>query len=309
MTTDEQFKLFEQNLARKVEEHYKALVAALQPPLTGREQAVFAFAMSKYAVGGRWYDKWGVPDSVLDTIHIVLQERKDRGLVIPILALHDTGYPSLEDTATYEGADIRELHMRVGGQYAAKLYGFNNSDGYLFSRDEVRAICAVVAHHDDHYLQNQGVFTDPSLLDLYKTFVDCDRTFVPSFVSAYKDYVSRYAREKYGAMSGKQFLAMRVAYFFTPHDAEVEEIGIAVPLDVFQEAQSNGKYKQLHLATSQEIIVTHLKARKVECDAGLFRMAQLADWNAFENAAETYFQESILLASSGISYDRSRFST
>ena len=46
MATDEQFKLFEQNLARKVEEHYRALVAALQSHLTVREQTVFAFEES-----------------------------------------------------------------------------------------------------------------------------------------------------------------------------------------------------------------------------------------------------------------------
>lgn len=196
MTTDEQFKAFERRIEQKVEEYYRALVAAIEPQLTEREKAVFAFAMSKYSVGGRWYDKWGVPDSVLDALHIVEREGKKRNIVLPILALHDTGYPSLEDTAKYAGADMRELHMRVGAQYAGELYNWRNEEGYMFTREEVRAIVAVVAHHDDHYLGGQeGVFADPILLDLYRTFVDCDRTFVPSFVSAYKDYVSRYAQK------------------------------------------------------------------------------------------------------------------
>ena len=307
MTIDNQLKIFERNLAGKIEGHYRELVEALQHQLVEREKAVFAFAMSKYAVGGRWYDRWGVPDSVLDTLHIIEQERKNGGIVLPILALHDTGYLSLEDTAKYAGADMRELHMRVGAQHAAELYGWKNGEKYMFTRDEVHAIVAVVAHHDDHYLEEQeGVFADPVLLDLYKTFVDCDRTFVPNFVSAYKDYVSRYAREKYGAMTGEQFLAMRVAYFFTEGDSEVEKTSIVVPEEVFRKAQADEKYEPLYLGAAREVVAAHLRARKQECNAGLFRMAQLGDWNTFERAADEYFTGSIATALQGKSYDMSR---
>ncbi len=137
--------------------------------------------------------------------------------------------------------------------------------------------------------------------------VDCDRTFVPNFVSAYKDYVSRYARGKYGAMTGEQFLAMRVAYFFKRGDREAEEMGIIVPEEVFVKAQTEGKYEPLHLQASRAVIAAHLRARKQECDAGLFRMAQLGDWNAFERHAKEYFEGSIITARNGESYDLIRF--
>lgn len=309
MTPDDKLKVFEKNLAGKVEEQYQALVAALQLHLHPREQAVFAFALSKYSAGGRWYDKWGIPDSVLDTLYIVEHEGKERGLVLPILAMHDTGYPSLEDTANYAAATMRELHMRVGAQYAAELYCWKDPQGnYLFGRNEVHTIAAVVAHHDDHYLgEPTSVFADPTLLNLYKTFVDCDRTFVPNFVSAYKDYVSRYARESYGSMTGEQFLAMRIASFFKQKDPEVENIGIFVPGGLFTHAQAKGKYGPLHLAASRSVVAAHLKARKQECDIGLFRMAQLGDWNSFEQHAEDYFAGSIASASQRTSYDVQRF--
>lgn len=107
-------------------------------------------------------------------------------------------------------------------------------------------------------------------------------------------------------MTGEQFLAMRVAYFFQEKDAEVEQVGIVVPDAVFAKAQADGKYEPLHLKASREVVATHLKARKQECNAGFFRMAELGDWNAFEHAADEYFGGAITAASEGKSYDRKR---
>lgn len=293
MATTEQLKIFENNLSALVDVHYRDLANAVRLHLTLQEQAVFDFAMSKYAAGGRWYDKWGIPDSVFDTLFIVKQEQKLREIVLPILALHDTGYPTIADTAKYTGADMRELHMRVGARNAAMLYEFRNADdSFMFSRADVDKIATVVAHHDDHYLPGPAaLFSDGTLLDLHRTFVDCDRSFIPNFVSTYKDYVSRYARPEHGSMTGTEFLAMRVAYFFKKDDPEVAEIGLDIPDVVFE--QYKQKYEPCYLPATRKVIAAHLKARKAECDQGLFDFAASGVWTAFEVLAERYVRKSL----------------
>ncbi len=328
MDRNAQLQLFERNLIQLVEANYVNLMNAVLPALEDREALVLVHAMTNYyAQGGRWWDKWGIPDSVLDSLKIVTDEGKDRALALSILALHDSGYPAGKLSADYAKADMRELHMRVGAQHAAELYDWTRTDGsFLFTREEVDAIVHVVAHHDDHYLGSQptpgqsgfvslDVYSKElerrrqpqKLHDLHQTFVDCDRIWIMDFVSAYKDYVSRYARQEHGNHDGLSFLQMRIPYFFEQQDPEVAEIGIDVPEEEFAKAAKSGKLQKPYLTTTRKIIAAHFKARKAEMEAGVFDMAAAGDWEHFNPHARQYVVGSTLAAGNEVSYDMHRF--
>ncbi len=299
---------FEKKLKEIVDSEHSRLIGEISKKLNNKENKVFCFATELYQKGGRWYDKWGVPDSVLDSIYILDKEKISREKPLNILFLHDIGYPSGGGGKDYIKVDMRETHMRQGPIYAAELFNFKDlNEEYMFSREDVGEMLLVLSRHDDHYILNETgkediLHRDKKLFDLYQTFVDLDRIFVMNFISTYKDYTSKHT-DKEPAL----FFEERLAYFFEPNDPEIEEIGIKLRPETCEKAMNKGKHKLLYLDTTKEVVKAHFKARKEELENGLFELVRENKWNAFEPYLADYVNGSIEAAKQGKSYDVLRY--
>ncbi len=307
----EKLRKFERELALLAGQYTSEFQEAVALNLTPIELQIFRDAMPLYsAETGRWYDPWGIADSVLDFKYIMQQERvpeREQLLAIAVLFYHDTGYEPREESSAYSGEEQRRKHMEIGAVNADLDLSIlcDGLGGRVFTDSEIRRIYDAVLHHDDKYLG--GTPFGDSLLQM---FVDADNIFIPSFVSAYKDYVARYARpdpedQREDMIDAIRFLRMRQSCFFEMG----EELTFGQRVRITEESNELYKGKKLPIKfdTTKRVIAAHMLARTNEFENLSFCHAYFGDWGRFRPFAEDYFQGSIRLARQGQSYDVQRF--
>lgn len=322
-------KEFENNIKRLVDENYTDLSTAVLPHLDDfSDLAVFNLAMMEYPYG-RWYDKWGIPDTKLETIFIAKKEGKDVGIVSAIHSLHDSKYRSTENTGDFNKIDIRIFHMEEGGRFAReelpKLRTIYEEP--MFSDEKVDTIATVIENHDFHYLGPEipsVIKNDLVLYDLFRTFEDCDRTFVPNFFSVCKNYITQSAEDseyniylnsifedRDNRLTGLEFIKTEISTFFKKGDPEIKGIEIEDEyFDGVKDKEKKGliKFKPPYLNTTKGIIVAHFKARIDEYKKEMFDAIAETDWDHFEPFIKDYIENSISTTKNhGVSYDIKRF--
>ena len=304
----EKLARFEERLAGLVEQYTPAFQNAVEALLQPEERRIFSQAMPYYSQAtGRWYDPWGIPDSIPDFLFILNEEgatERERLNALTVLLYHDCGYPKRKESKDYASPELREQHMFTG---AAKFA--QDAEAHyqtLFTRKETSLIFDAIIKHDDKYLGG-----DRPASALLCTFIDGDNIFIPSFISAYKDYVSRAARpaslgKDCYDLSGRDFLQVRQAYFFV---SEEESRKFSQRIHPDQELSAKYQKKILPIAhkTTKQVLAAHMLARTAECEQGLFDLAYNGDWAAFEPYAKDYLEGSINAALVGESYDWSRY--
>lgn len=314
MTSDtdriDRMKKFETSLAELVEAHTPAFQEAVRSGLPPEEKLIFEKGMPLYSQEtGRWWDPWGIPDSVFDFKWILEQEDvpdRERLLAFAVLIYHDSGYPRLENSADYAKSDLRDYHMRVGAMHVAcHLCEIRSPQGnYLFGRDEISSIFDAVIKHDDKYLGD--VSNASRLLNM---FMDGDNIFIPTFVSAYKDFVSRYGRPKSdpdgSGMSGEEFIRMRQSYFFA--QGEDEALGQTVLITPESDKKFTKKRLPIFFESTKHVLSAHMIARTEKMERLAFDYASSGDWQGFLPYAKEYLEGSIEAARQEKSYDMMRF--
>jgi len=306
---------FERNLAHLVEEYTREFQGVVRSLLSSDEQQVYDIAMPLYSqASGRWYDPWGIPDSISDFLTILEKEGQsehERLKALTVLLFHDCGYPRRDESKDYRTRELRELHMRVGAaKFGQTALGFQK-----FSRADISEIFDAIIRHDDKFFADKpgnGSLAGPqNAADLLSAFIDGDNIFIPSFISAYKDYVSRSARPmsddaECRDLCGSEFLQMRQVYFFASEE-ESRSYGLKLhPSSAI--AQKHRKcLLPIRFKATKQVLAAHMYARIEEHDQGLFNAAYEGDWVSFSSFAEDYLNGSIAAAKKGESYDWSRY--
>ena len=139
--------------------------------------------------------------------------------------------------------------------------------------------------------------------------MDGDNIFIPSFVSSYKDYVSRYGRpisDKNGKnMSGESFLRMRQSSFFK--SGEDNGFGQRILITEDSDRVHAQKLLPIRFDSTKKVIAAHMLARTDEMEKRTFIYAYNGDWESFKPHAIEYFEGSIDAAKQNKSLDVLRF--
>ncbi|MBS3176341.1 hypothetical protein J4457_03830 [Candidatus Woesearchaeota archaeon] len=298
----------EKRFAELTNKYAPCLLEALKPTLSPLELMICTRA-EKRLNAGRWYDCWGIPESAIDFKWILQEEgvsTEQQLLALAILWYHDSGYPPNLKSEEYADVDMREFHMREGTlHFIQDLCHIRREEGpYLFTRREIANAADTLIQHDDKFLGNKSIHSD-----LFGTFLDGDTIFIPSFVSMYKDFLSRYGRPQSETnphdMKGEEFLAMRQCYFFRP--GEEESYHQKIRITPATEEKFEKKRLPVKFETTKKVIAAHMLARTQECEQGLFEYATNGDWNQFRPHAVEYFEKSIEAVAQGRSYDALKF--
>tara|TARA_Y100000310_G_C20699055_1_gene827987 strand:+ start:476 stop:1450 length:975 start_codon:yes stop_codon:yes gene_type:complete len=309
ITDDRTSKLrdLELKLADLTASRTDAFQEAIRNSLTDEEKRIYDLGIVRYSQAtGRWYDPWGVPDSILDFKFILDAEDvspEDRLTAFTILIYHDTGYPALDNTGEYNSRAVRELHMVRGTKnFHADLDDLVTERESMLTREQIAQIGKAILRHDDKFLGGVGQASR-----LLRIFIDGDNIFIPSFVSAYKDYISRYARDsdESQGMTGEEFIRLRLSYFFSiGEDARYSQQILITPES---DRLYSPKLLPTQFPTTKQVLATHFLARTQEHEQGSFEYAFHGDWTGFRPFAKDYLDGSIDAAKLGISFDMLRF--
>ncbi len=293
---------FENELSKLAETYTPIFQEAVEKQLDDHQRRIYSLGIKRYSSKtGRWYDPWGIPDSILD-FNLILEREKvsleDKLLAFAVLIYHDSGYPKLRDSSKYADKNIRDLHMREGAlNFASDLINLVLQDSeldrrHLFTRNQISSGFQVILHHDDKF---SGKIENAS--NMLQIFMDGDNIFIPSFVSSYKDYVSRYARpvsDKNGKnMDGGDFLRMRQSYFFKPGEDKTFRQRILITED------SDRLYAQKSLPIrfdfTKKVIAAHLLARTDEMEKRAFNYVYNGEWESFKPYAIEFLRVLLML--------------
>lgn len=106
---------------------------------------------------------WDI-EHTLNAVHwmriLIKNEGGNEKILIPVIYLHDTGYPKLKPGYSYQKViNAKEYHSRRGAEIAKKFLPTLK----YFRKSEINIICELIKHHDKY-----GPFDDPELQLVYE---------------------------------------------------------------------------------------------------------------------------------------------
>lgn len=247
----------------------------LRTHLNPSEEALLDYIRDFKFDGGKWYRP--IHDVVCTTtaLRIVKADDFPRDLILPTI-IHDAGYVNFNldkstDEAAWEKLNVREQHMYDGALMGNAAFHMLRSGGLIDSSDErIGELVSMIAVHDNPYLDRPIVNQEARIVR------DCDRSYVPSITSWYKDMVSHHGNSKYHkkaeklgqVVSPELFLRSRMAAFWPDKNAIPFGWNLSrFPLETSFETYNEGAKCEPQLTvTGGDIVNKFMKNRLAEYD-------------------------------------------
>jgi len=179
----------------------------------------------------------------------------NRKMLMPAAILHDIGYSFMTLDNLKISSDERREHCRIGAEQTSNILTELATAGKVsYTAPEISTISNIVLTHDNPYL---GL---PLNTDLERQHRDADRSFVPSLISYYKDFVKN--KKDHASLNPHEFLDRRIAGFYGSPDQNPLQATHPLNRDLAQ--HNSGGLQVPHTKTAQKIIDQFLISRSKE---------------------------------------------